>query len=477
MYEATAQVLIKVGNTNASDPMRGEKNTPVFIQQEEVVNSEKELIRSRALAKQVIEEIGFEKFNRKPERKLEIIDSIANYVAEKKAAIMGWQRNLFAKNKTNQPVDSNDELNKAVEKFIQSLEIENIRRSNLINISYRHQSPEVAAEIVNRLVANYIERHLEIYETQQSSSFFLEQANLIKNRMQKTEKELIRIKSINGITSFKEEQTLLLQQKAKVEDELNKALSSKIETQNRIAAIDRHLNETPQSIEQGEEKNQNALLINTLEGRLVELQIREKELTTKYSDQSRMVKSVREEIAIVKTKLSEIENKMYEKNTQAINPNYQHLQRERMENRTNLVATIAKIKSLENQYTSYVDLLEKMNSLENSYENLKRQYDIDQKNYTLYLSKYEESRIYDAMGKEKITNVKLSEPAFTPIYPRPPSKKFILLLAFGLGIFGGIFLILSAEYLQQRTDNPEDIERLLDCPVLVSVPDYRKRGA
>ena len=61
---------------------------------------------------------------------------------------------------------------------------------------------------------------------------------------------------------------------------------------------------------------------------------------------------------------------------------------------------------------------------------------IDRQSYRLYLTKFEESRISDAMDTEKIANVKLIEPAQLPLKPVSPRIRLNMVLAVFLGGFG-----------------------------------------
>ena len=83
-------------------------------------------------------------------------------------------------------------------------------------------------------------------------------------------------------------------------------------------------------------------LINTLEARLVELQLKEKELLTKYTDQSRLVQNVKEEIRVVEQKLEEQSTKRYGRRTSGVNPTHQRLKEELFRNEAELEALKAK---------------------------------------------------------------------------------------------------------------------------------------
>jgi len=96
------------------------------------------------------------------------------------------------------------------------------------------------------------------------------------------------------------------------------------------------------------------------------------------------------------------------------------------------------------------------------------------RNYDLYLAKLEESRISSAMDTEKISNVKLIEPAYPPLKPISPKKKLNILIGIFLGLFGGLVTSFLIEKIGDKLETPEDIDRALGLPVLTSVPIFRK---
>ena len=78
-----------------------------------------------------------------------------------------------------------------------------------------------------------------------------------------------------------------------------------LHTENRISQLRQQLAATSRTIPLDEEIDHNPLGINTLEARLVELELKEQELLSKYTEQSRLVRNVRDEIRMVRKKLTE----------------------------------------------------------------------------------------------------------------------------------------------------------------------------
>jgi uncharacterized protein involved in exopolysaccharide biosynthesis len=248
-------------------------------------------------------------------------------------------------------------------------------------------------------------------------------------------------------------------------------MSQVVETEKRIQQLRQQLGNVPITIAQGEETDQNSVLISTLEARLVELELKEKELSAKYTERSRLVLNVKDEIRMVREKLDKQEKKHYGRKRTGLNPNYQHLQVTLYENEAELNALKAKAETQEGQLTEYQQKLEKLNKIEVQLNQLQQQVDVDRQSYRLYLSKFEESRISDAMDTEKIASVSLIQPASPPREPVSPKKRLNFLLAIFLGAFGGLGLAFFVEYLDDKLEKVEDVEEVFQLPVLASIPE------
>jgi uncharacterized protein involved in exopolysaccharide biosynthesis len=331
----------------------------------------------------------------------------------------------------------------------------------------------MAAMVVNNLAEIYLEHHLAVHKTPKSHKFFQEQSELLKGKLEQAEEELKSLKKEHNITSLEDERTLLLGQAAELRADLNRTSSQVVETEKRIRRIRQQLNTTLRTISQGEETNANQVLISTLEGRLVELELEEQELLAKYTDQSRLVKHVREEIQIVRQKLAQQEKKSYGKKRSGINPTYQRLQDTLFQNEAELNALKAKSQAQNDQLAEYQNKLNKLNQIAVKLNQLQQQVDVDRQNYRLYLSKYEESRISDAMDAEKISSVSIISPARPPRKPVSPKVMLNLLIGLVLGVFGSLTLALFREYLDDKLEKVEEVEDCLGLPVLASIPDLK----
>jgi len=481
-YKASSEILIKMGREHLFVPTTTDSGLRAVsgFSSLEQINSEIELITSQPLIEEVVASVGatviyedlldkdpgiLGSFQEKLTQLLNYLGKLIPFSNDNKQRIAG---SPFS---TRPPLTDNDAAFLQVEK---NLDVRGIKKSRIIEISFNHKDPQIAAMVLKKLVDAYLEMRPRIHKSTESYAFFQEQAEFLKKKIMQIENELKALKNQHDVIALDEERTLLLERKAALQADLNTSLSVKVEIENRIQQFRSQLKSTPLKIQKGEQTNLNPLLINTLEERLVTLELKEKELLTKYTDKNHLVVQVREELRIVRQKLTEQESKRYGSANFGPNPTYQKLKEDLYENQAELGAVNGKIKTQTVHLTDYKKRLDKLIQVEYRLNELENQLEVDQKNYNLYLTKYEEERISSEMDSKKLVNVRVIKPSQPPLTPDSPKSSLIFAIGIVAAIFGGIGLALCLEFLNDRLERPEDIENFLNAPVLASVAEYKR---
>ncbi|MEE8161311.1 MAG: Wzz/FepE/Etk N-terminal domain-containing protein [Acidobacteriota bacterium] len=417
-YEATAQILVKIGREDVylPDLPEGRVRPAIRVTREEQINGEIEILKSRFLAEKVVESLG-------PTIIYEDLNDPAR----------GFLGSLFqAPNNEQSPPDEAGQTIVAAMRLKRAITIEGVPKSGVINISFQHTDPLMAGTVVNKLVSLYLEHHLRVHKNPRFYAFFREQSQILRNKMERVEDRLRNFKKTHELTSNPDEdRTLLLRQEADLRVELNKTLAQEAEMENRL---------------------RNPVPDTNLLGTLVELELKERELVTKYTDESRLVQGVRDEIQMVRQRLANLDSTRYDAEMEALRARKQ--------------IQVA-------QLADYQRRLAELNQIETEFARLQQGVEIDRQNYKLYLRKFEQSRISEAMDTQKIANVSLIEPAKAPLKPVGPNIRLNMLLAVFTGGFGGLGLAFVSEYLDDSLEKDEDVENHLDVPVLASVPEQK----
>jgi uncharacterized protein involved in exopolysaccharide biosynthesis len=481
IYKASAKFLVKVERENiyelSSDSIRpaGDRE----------INSEIEILKSRSLAEKTIKALGpttiYPNYDIQNQGILQdIIHPFRTFLVKIKNELRGFLRKLFPqKRPTPMPISGrNAEVLAALNSFQDALGVSAILNSNLIRVSFTHEDPQIAAKVVGRLADVYLEHHLKVHKTPSLNKFIKEQTELLKDKLQQSENKLKSFKEQHEIISLSEERSLLLRGEAALFSDLNGNLGQAIDTEKRIQLLREQLASTPKRIPQGENISQNQDLISALERKLVELEIKENELKSKYTVVSNLpeLKNVKEERKVVQKKLKEYEKKQHRSQHSGENPTFRRLHEELLHYEAELKALRAKTAVQRTQLSDYKHKLENLNQVEAELVQLQHEIDMNRQNYRLYLSKFEESRISDAMDAKKIASVFLIEPPQPPLYPVASGGTLRnLLLAILIGVVGGLGLALCREYLSDRIEKVEDVEECLQLPVLASIPELKNQ--
>jgi uncharacterized protein involved in exopolysaccharide biosynthesis len=475
-YKANSQILVKVGQENIYKAPSEESGMPLLaFSSMEQINSEIELIKSQPLIEKVVNTIG----------PASIYADIAENYPE--AAQPGIVNKILAKLKLDKLFGFLNEKiggvsatpfqraslsarDRAILRVQDNLTVTGVKNSRVIDVSFEHSDPQICAMVVKNLVDVYLEVRPQVHKNPQSYAFFQEQSDNLKDKIKAAEAALERFRNQHNVIALEEERTLLLAKKADLEAELNRSLSASVETQYRITQIQKQLKATPDKIQQGETTNSNPYLINTLEERLVTLEIKERELLTKYTEENHLVQDVKKQLKLVRTKLAEQEKKSYGTTNFGPNPTYQTLKQDLYQNEADLEAVNAKINVQQSHLAEYQKRLAELNSVENEMYELNNELALYRQNYALYLSKHEESRINSEMEEREIANVSVIKPALLPLEPEGPKTVFNIAIGLFVAVFGSIGLALFLEFFNDNLERPEDIEEYLGAPVLASIP-------
>ena len=108
------------------------------------------------------------------------------------------------------------------------------------------------------------------------------------------------------------------------------------------------------------------------------------------------------------------------------------------------------------------------------YARVTREVDVNKKLYTMLKEKLEEARIAEA---EKVSDISIVDPASMPGGPISGSKNIGILLGIIMGLALGIFAAFIFETLDTSISTIEDVEKVLELPVLGVVPPARREYA
>jgi uncharacterized protein involved in exopolysaccharide biosynthesis len=456
-YEVTAAILVK--KASAEVPLVPKESSQLIISQvsEEDLNSEMTILKSRQAIEDTLRSFGVDESWRHEGPLARAWRSVAG--------VLGSPRLSYF-----------DEMVLQLEKKI---EVRAIRKSNVLEISYRHTDPAWTMRVVQTLTERYIARRAQVYQSPQAVAFFDEETRAAAARLEKAEQALKAYSSKAGVSvlglpgdsqSLAAEKEAVLRRLTDFERELGEARVQVQQQTERVAALEAQVAGEPERLRSSLRLNQDPTT-EELEKALVALQLKRDALVQDYTPDNRQVRDVEQQIRATQERLKGAEQRVASINRTEINKVYQDLRGQLLEARADLKGARARYDSLQAQVASHRRQLDDLGQKGLTTEGLRREAKAAEEAYLLYLKKHEEVRISAAMDQQKIVNVSIAQPAQRPLRPVAPRKALNLLLALLLGATGGLGLAFTVEYFDHSFTTGRDLELRLGIPLLGAIPD------
>lgn len=399
---------------------------------EEYLATESRKLQTRNLARRVIDELDLASqpsFTEAASR---------GFFIERFKGTMGFLRGLFS----NREAVQDDRI--LVDRLQENLSVQVLRNTHLVQVSYTHQDPAMAAQIVDTLVEEFIEQTLESrYEaTTKVTEFLSGQLEGLKTTVEGSEGSLINYARDNDIVSLNERETIDAQKLADLTNEMTRVESELIQQRTRYEAVKSATVETfPPH------------LLNPTISRLeAELSARQQEMagmSSRYGPEWPTVKELREQIAELAAQVRS------EKQTAL------DAARQRYE------MALDRYQRLSAAADEQRQVVDQLNNDSIQYNILRREVDTNKELYEGLLQRLKEAGISAGLSW---SNIRLADSAEIPRRPSYPRRSLALVVAMALGLFLGIAWALIAEAMDDTFGSTEEVTQVLRLPALGVIP-------
>jgi polysaccharide biosynthesis transport protein len=344
-----------------------------------------------------------------------------------------------------------------VDVIANGLNVQQVRDTRAINLSFTHTDPGLAATIANELADTFTARNYD-RKTQQykDTEIWLDSSTRkLKAEVQQAEEELARYTREHNIFAAPDgggsgtaNATLTTDKLSQLHSKVTLAETERI----RVEALYEDLksgrvSQAPEAFAELVFKSSPKIL--ELQRTLGELQTKDAQLSVKYGPENPQVQEVRKQIATVKEQI-EAGGKTLE---ETLKSNYDRTLREERALKASLDQ--AKGEAIkENQAAIVLNLLRQ---------------DLNTKRglYNEFLNKTQQARVQLA---QQPNTIRVIEPAQVPTAPAGPRRTLAVLLAFILSAVAGLGLAFFLEYLDNTVKTAEDVTRHTQLPALGVIP-------
>lgn len=357
----------------------------------------------------------------------------------------------------------------AVRELNSNLDVEPIRKANVISIKYRTADPEMAVKVLNSIASAYIAKHKQLHRPSGEFAFFDQQTERYRRGLEQSEAELANFTRTNGVASAVVERDLALQRVAEFGASANEAQASVAEAEQRIQMIQRQLGAMRPRLTTEIKTGVNPELMQQLKTTLLNLQLKRTELLTKFDPAYTLVKETDQQIQETRAAIIAAEQQPAKEETTNEDPTYVLLQGELAKAQDSLAGYKARAAATETVADNYRTKAARLELEGLEQDDLQRTEKLEADNYVLYLQKREEARINDALDRRGILNVAVAEQPIVPALPaQSPLRKAAMTLFLCVFIGWGSAAVADALHPGLRT--PDEVAAVLGIPVLASLP-------
>jgi capsular exopolysaccharide synthesis family protein len=329
--------------------------------------------------------------------------------------------------------------------ILAGLDVERVRDTQLVSVTFRHHDPEIAAKVVNALNERFVQQNLERTVSSNASA-----ADFLQKRIAELQTE-VRAGEERMMNIGRQFQVVSMEGEGNTEVErltsLNRAL---LEAEN-----DRKSLETVyEQLQRGTDIDsldvvQNAVGYQTLTQKLNELKAKRAELLTRYTPEWPEVKTVDSQIGEIEGQLADVRKQL----ASSIAARYQ--------------TALAQEKKLRESFEESRSQLMGQNEASINYRILQQEVETNKKLLSDLLTRSKEMGVQSASQRNNITIASL---ASIPRSPVGPNRQQTVALAFLLALGTGVGLAFLREYLDTTIKSVEDIDEFIQLPSLGVIP-------
>ena len=348
-----------------------------------------------------------------------------------------------------------------------------VKDTRLIEISFRHTSPELAAFVVNSIGETFVNANQEkrTGTSRKTSDFLQQRIAELQSDVARDEAQLVQLKESEGILKSGEgDQTIVLERLAGLNRQLLEAENRRKEAEAKYFSV-KNNPEAARMLAEAENarfitERENTLMAyrNDTAKNVATLRATRAKLLLEYKESAPEIKDIDTQIESLEQSL----NKVVDKNDSDV---------QNLRNRTSKVL-------LENLRTKYQQELDQENKIRTAFNaqyneaqgqnagavklKLLEQNIETNKGFLENLRKNQSSNDVASQGTDN--NIRVEAFAIPPETPVSPSRLTAVMAAFFLSTLFGMGLALVLEYLDDTIKSTEEIETYLQLPALAAIP-------
>ena len=439
-------------------------NTGVTVQDshETEIRSVMEIIKSRAVAATVVDEIGVDEILKSPFDNLLPKFSEPSYLkSPKKSKVKGISSEEYDELKLREV---------AIEQVSQSMVVYMEKQTSVISVFVKGSSPELAKRLVQSIFDETRRIYLSVHSVKGATAFFEEQVKNSEEQFTTALEEQKRFRDEHGILSVggargtldrivSDLQQQIISAEVDVEAARNKARALRQD----FGSMEPNIAVPTEGVEdQSYERAQERLFTAEDELRALRLQLSPNH--PRVQQQEGRLRSLRRSTAALKQS-SRVESELQ------LNPTYGSMRVQLTTAEADLAAAQARLSSLTEKLAAQEMNQKEMNRLEVVSQQLSNRVNTARQEWELFKNKGIEAMASGKLDESQLSTVAVIQAPSWIVKPISPKASMFLPLGAVLGVLAGLAVALFFERNHLSASlNEGEVEEILEMPVLVTLP-------
>ncbi len=338
------------------------------------------------------------------------------------------------------------------------LEVDPIRDTQLVSVSFVSHSPILAAQISQGFAEALIEWGAEKRSATvgRASGLLTEQIESLQAEIRQLQSDLSQLgNSVTSEFALDPDGQALVERKKTLEKQLNRVIGDRVNKQAISETIGSRNDRRVASVQAGGRITQLNTALAQLEG---EYAAKSAEFTAQWPKMQELAQSIEEKRAEVGQLVRETAAQV---RSQA-RAQYDAARREQIR--------------LEQELRQVKATMAEFNNDSLNYNNVKDTMDTKQELLVDLLKQQSETDVVARVDYSRDSNVRIVDSAIVPAYPYRPILRRDLTSALLFGLVLGLAGIALLEFLDRTVKSPEELEKIMALPILSVIPDVNLSG-
>jgi uncharacterized protein involved in exopolysaccharide biosynthesis/Mrp family chromosome partitioning ATPase len=381
-----------------------------------------------------------------------------------------------------------------------NLLVEPVKGGSVLRVNFKNGNPELCKQVLREVVERYFNKHLEIHRSAAAFDMVSKQAEEVRGRLERTEKELNRLRTESGIVSLEDAMNALSSQRNRVREELMQARAALAEQQANVQALGKNTGLVTESGDAGSadtgEVDASAVALaedvttndpppnivreyRALLDLLTYLQKRDLDLRVKFKPGNRLQIQNQEQMDSSDARRQELLDQYPGLASQAAvsssDPNDPARSLDMAQ--TRLAAIAARVKVLEENLREIAEQFSQQMAAGTVIDSLERQRQMEATEYSNLELNLKNARIDQTLDPSRMPNITMVQQPTEPVKVLDEfAKKLVLgLAAGGLALGLGIAFLLEMVF-NRKIERPAEIQARLQLPLMLTIPYIRKNA-